>query len=152
MKLEPVFVVAPRPEAPAITTRRAFLAMAGSFALGAATGFAVDRYRAPPPGPKPRPPDLRLEWLHNLCIDSTSLADLIADRAAVVQYIPQYPGDAVLWHGVYRLATGIIADVDLPGRERLAIEVLDLLDHGPQPVGFAASEVDGPLRRIARWR
>lgn len=166
MKLEPVYLVAPPPPRPTVSTRRAFLLAGSCLLVGAAAGFAGGRLTVaagprpsdpnqPDPTLPPEPPpiaDDRLLWLWQQCDEATPTATLLRNRGAVLQHLPRRPDDARLWRGVERMVYAVLSDPQLPDRRRIAIELLDVLEHGPTPVGFDSALTRNRLRDVARGR
>ncbi|MBK8100684.1 MAG: hypothetical protein IPK26_26650 [Planctomycetes bacterium] len=140
MKLEPVYLVAPRP------TRRAFLLAGGAFAggvvVGGAGGFAIGVNSVAVPtgaasGPTGNP---ELDELRRLAVSAT-VEELAGRRAWFVGLRNRgYPDDPILIGGLGRLADRVIADAAFPQRGLCARTLL-------QSFGLGAAKTDGALQR-----
>ena len=122
MKIEPVYLVAPRPR---VTTRRAFVwcALTGSagVALGSATGFWLGRATASQPRPAAAPTSIdaslqrRIQWAREVIAAGSDVA-LLANAPALVsithESLQAGLDDDQLWDGVMRLAVAALADPD----------------------------------------
>jgi hypothetical protein len=129
MKLDPVFVLAPRPH---VTTRRAFVfaSAAGcfAFAAGYGAGWIVHRPSAASPLPTVDPRHARAL---GLAAASTPIGTLLDHQLFLIgivheQEIDGYAPD-LLWRAIHRIAAVVVADATLPDRRLRARTILDLL-------------------------
>ncbi len=161
MKLEPVYVLGSKPQPPSMPTRRAVLLAGAAFALGAGSGYfssqALGRRTGSAPAATEPPPttslDPRLQWLHEQCEDRTPVATLLANRAWLFQFLPRYPDDPILWHGMSRAIREILDNDQAPDRRRVAQELTATLEFGPTaPDHLQRERSIAALRAIARGR
>ena len=152
MRLDPVYVVAPRPASQSMSTRRAFLFASGTFAFGAtlggACGYAVGASAAPPVEPAAEPPttqpstepaldeplkpsgDVELDELRRLAVKAP-IDELIKNRVAFLTLLGRrYPSDEVLWRGVQRLADEVLKRSDYPSRRIAAMSIAQVVENG----------------------
>lgn len=130
MRLEPVFLVAPRPQPPSMPTRRAILLASGTFLGGAVLAFAAQsltghRSRTDPPAAD----DATAVWLRRVCHDGTPIEQLIACRGALLYHIRAGTADDRLLHGLKRLAVFAIDSPKTPQRQQIARELVEYRDH-----------------------
>jgi hypothetical protein len=134
----------------------AVLVAGGCLAIGTTVGIATGAIVFGPSNTEVAaagaPTDQRLAWLHELCDDATPIETLIEYRVALMQYLPAYREDPVLWRGIERLGSAVIDDRDLPERQRIAIELLAFLNRAPPAVGFDKQLLVPELRMISRGR
>ena len=140
MRLEPVYVLGPKPKPPSIPTRRAFLIAAGAFGAGVGLG-GVGGYVLEIGGPtsdSPRPTgDVLLDELQRLAVEAP-IEELAARYAFILSFIPStYPRDAVLWRGAGRLAEYVIATERLHDRRTVAQWLAQVIESG-DPVAAAS--------------
>lgn len=118
MRIEPVFLVAPRPDPTRVPTRRAFLFAGGAFAfgsviggacgysIGAAKGSAVEatgEKASEQEGELEKSGDARLDALRRLAVKAP-VEDLVKNwNEWSTDFYFDYPEDAVLWKGADRL-------------------------------------------------
>src|SRR5262245_35073736 len=117
MKLEPVFLVAPKVSAGSVPTRRAFIfagaAFLGGAVFGTACGYSLGAAAGPTPSPsEPAAPastgDAKLDELRRLAV-TAPIEELVAEHLDFVWWRERhYPNDAVLWQGVSRLAREVL--------------------------------------------
>lgn len=137
MRIDPVYLVAPKPSPTPPPTRRAFLAIGTTFGIGSlvggACGYSVGTHRdasdpptaaiTPPPSvadPEAVPPtnDATLLALRRMAVEAP-IADLVANwNPWFMEFSFDYTKDPVLWRGMDRLAQWAIdnlatADLDL---------------------------------------
>lgn len=137
MRLDAVFVLAPKPKPPSIPTRRAFLVAGCAFVGGTVVGGSAVHLlgKAPAIQPIDRPPapeDPILVWLRMLVDDRTPIGELIGSADKFVFHLDlHYHDQEDLWAGVTRLAHAIDADASLPNRRLLARMVVNVVQgHG----------------------
>jgi hypothetical protein len=155
MRLDPVFVVGPKPASPSMPTRRAFLFAGGTFALGVsvggACGYAVGvsaanagesvGHSAQPSEQRPtteqpaeadlKPSgDLELDEMRRLAVKAP-IEELIEQRLIFVDsFLRNYSNDQILWRGLGRLCDAVLARADHPDRRRTAILLAQTIEFG----------------------
>lgn len=148
MRLEPVFVVAPKATSPSMSTRRAFLLASGTFAagatLGGACGYAMGS-QAPADGgagaaspsadpaadesPKPSG-DVELDELRRLAVKAP-IEELVKQRPIFLTYFGRrYRKDEILWRGVDRLCQEVLKRPDYPNRLLAANGLVQVVEQG----------------------
>jgi hypothetical protein len=152
MRLEPVFLVAPRPQS--AWTRRSFLFAGATFAGGAfagsACGFAIGSRRpALPMLEQPAPTgDAELDQLRALATQGSD-ADLVQHRLLfVASTFSHYGQDPVLWHGIARLADLVVDDAAFPDRSVFARALAGVIERADTPNAAACRERLGALKVI----
>lgn len=130
MRLDPVFLVAPLPKPPSMSSRRAFLGMGLAFvcggAIGSACGYSMGRASAQdasaarveeelaPSG------DADLDELRRLAVKAP-IEELMGQAKMFLFAVGQdYRSDEVAWRGVGRLAEHLARNVDAGDRLALA--------------------------------
>ncbi len=109
MKLEPVFLLAPRPAPPSMPTRRAFLLAGSTALLGVATGATAGVLATRPPSQSDGTLDAEamrmLRWARELAQPATPIDELVQHAGAMLMVLAEYaPADAEIWRAVDRLA------------------------------------------------
>lgn len=140
MRLDPVFLVAPKPTPPSMPTRRAFLVAGATFsfgvAIGGACGYSVGAARAAAAAPAGEPElessgDADLDELRRLAVKAP-IEELIERRLVFLSCVAkEYRRDAILWLGVERLAHTVQRDSQFPDRRisaRLLAQTIELAD------------------------
>ncbi len=133
MKLEPVYVLAPRPAAPAMPTRRAFLFAGAAFLGGAAAGSAGGWWfgtRSVPEGTGAEAApsaDENIIWLHGLCHDASPIDELVRRRVSLYFAVARSGSDPILWHGFERLCREVQDNPLLDKRRQIADELSQTL-------------------------
>ncbi len=126
MRLDPVFVVAPKPVPPTVPTRRAFLVAGATFVFGAAVGGAcgysagvasVAAKSADPAAAELEPSgDLELDELRRLAVKAP-IEELIEKRLWFLRSVGAiYRRDDVLWEGLVRLSEAVRSNPKFPDR------------------------------------
>jgi hypothetical protein len=127
MKLDAVYLVAPRPAIPSMPTRRAFCGMAATFVVGGACGYTLgvvdssngnSNAATVTPETKPATPtelpstgDAELDYWRKLAVGP--LDDLFArGHQFATTRLARYQTDEVLWSGVDRLTKEIVENPD----------------------------------------
>jgi hypothetical protein len=148
MRLDPVYVVAPRVASPSMPTRRAFLLASGTFAVGAtlggACGYAVGSHAAPAADPSKAPPpaepavdeplkpsgDVELDELRHLAVKAP-IEELAKNDLLFLTYFGRrYRTDQILWRGVERLAVEVLRRQDYPQRRIVAKAIVQVAEQG----------------------
>jgi hypothetical protein len=140
MKLEPVFLVAPKPKPPSMPTRRAFLLAGATFTLGAVTGgacgYSIGAAAAVPPAAEEIPPsgDVELDELRRLAVKAP-IEELVERRLTFTNSVfKDYPTDELLWRGVGRLCDAVLAGHAMADRRLFARFLAQMIQQGDQRV------------------
>ncbi len=149
MKLEPVYLVAPK-RVPSMPTRRAFLIAGGTFVLGSGLGGAcgyamgagvpVDANAkasdggAPGDGELKPSGDVELDELRRLAVKAP-IEELVERRQVFVDCLFQdYPKDAILWRGATRLCDALLTlNTGVANRRQFATYFAQVIE-GADPV------------------
>jgi len=125
MRLEPVYLVAPKQKPPSIPTRRAFLLAGGTFAvglgLGSACGYAMGSGRGDAADASASPElvpsgDADLDELRRLAVKAP-IEELVAKRFDFLSHLYKtYTEDEIAWQGVGRLAEAALSNTGFPDR------------------------------------
>ena len=136
MRLEPVFLVAPRPKPPSMTTRRAFLLAGGTFAVGAAVGGAcgysigAKAEAGAAEGDLELAPsgDVELDELRRLAVKAP-ISELVEKRLVFLNCVTKiYPKDLVLWRGVARLVDAVLSPEPFSDRRIFAKWIAQVIE------------------------
>lgn len=128
MRLEPVFVVSPRPKPPAMPTRRAFLLAGATFvagsALGGACGYslAATTTKDAGAGEADLAPsgDVELDELRRLAVKAP-IEELVQRRLIFINMLTKvYPNDRTCWLGIGRLADEVLSTRPFQDRRAFA--------------------------------
>lgn len=143
MKIDPIYLLAPRPQPKGMPTRRAFLLASGTFvagtAIGGACGYsmgAAGSTAAPQqPAAEPELPtsgDVELDELRRLAVKAP--LDELFEKAPVFLHlrVSTYKDDEILWRGVDRLSREVVEN---PARR---------VDYGI--IGVMISQIEGTAR------
>lgn len=149
MRLDPVFVVAPKPKPPTMPTRRAFLLAGATFTFGAAVGgacgYSVGAERAVGDAGEEdlaSSGDHELDELRRLAVKAP-IEELVEKRMIFLNsFTKVYPRDPYLWTGAGRLAKATIAGQPFSDR-RLFARFLAQIIEGSDP------KYAGELRPLA---
>jgi len=139
MRLEPIFLLAPKPKPASVPTRRAFLIAGGTFfagiGLGGACGYAAgsrvggdsadaSKELFEPSG------DSQLDELRRIAV-AAPLEELIEKRGAILHFIVvDYPRDKHLWVGIERLVKATLHGQSINERRSLALWLAKLIEGG----------------------
>ena len=155
MRLEPVFLVAPRPNPPSMTTRRAFLLAGGTFAVGAAVGGAcgysigAKAEASAADGNQELAPsgDVELDELRRLAVKAP-ISELVSQG---VQFAyrrdTSYRTDEVLWKGISRLAHAAVDSPETIERGLLLV-VIATIERGSPPSVLNLESLLPALRKL----
>jgi hypothetical protein len=161
MKLDPVYLVEPRP-APKVASRRGFLALASSFAAGAmiggACGYSIGR--AGPPGGASAAPaadsdppssgDVELDELRWLATKAP-IEKLVEKNIQFFTRLDRtYRTDPVLWRGVERLCRVTLADEKNPYRRIIALQAVVAIEKDGPPAELRLEEYLPQLKAAGR--
>lgn len=153
MKLEPVYLVAPRPKPPSMPTRRAFLfmgfAFAGGSVVGGACGYSIGAAIAKSGDLSPTG-NAELDELRRLAVKAP-LAELVENRLYFMMVFDRkYSSDEVLWRGVERLANAIAADPAFPDRRRMAKVMTLTIERLAPPLQFPSRTILERMEPLAK--
>ncbi len=156
MRLEPVYLVAPKPKPPSMPTRRALLGMGVALlaggGIGSAFGYALGRRQrdaaADLPGEIDTPSgDPEVDELRRLAVQAP-IEELMAQAGPFLVMLGQRQAmDVVAWRGVDRIAEQLLGRPDLPQRGMLVRFTKQLIDrrqaaspdyHSPWAAGLRA--------------
>jgi len=160
MRLEPVYLVAPRERAPVMATRRAFLGMGLAFTagtlVGGACGYSLARQQSGSAGttaggdPVPPSGDAELDELRRLAVVAP-IQELLDQRLLFLMMRERtYAQDPVLWRGVARLTEHVITTADVVDRGQLARLLIATITKGAPPAELSLAERVPALREIPR--
>ncbi len=136
MKLEPVYLVAPKPKPRSMPSRRAFLGMGLAFlgggAIGSACGYSVGAARTPaaPASEDALTPsgNEELDELRRLATKAP-IEELMGRGTQFTTLLAtKYRADAIAWRGVDRIAKVLVEDLNRPRRRPLAVWLAGVID------------------------
>lgn len=151
MRIQPVFLVAPRDRAAAVT-RRSFLFAGATFACGASFGgactiFAARAVALPDDALAPTG-DAELDQLRRLALEGPD-EQLVQHRLLLVaSTFSHYGRDPVLWHGIGRLCDHVVADADFPDRARFARALAGVIERAEAPFASSLQQRAAALRSM----
>jgi hypothetical protein len=129
MKLEPVFVVAPRHESKGMMpTRRALLlalaAGAAGVSLGGGGAFLLGRAVGKRERHGGQDAERMLAWARKLAVPGTPDARLLENSGPLLMTMAEFaPDDPQLWQAVRRVAKTVVGDKDVSDRVQIACHV-----------------------------
>ena len=149
MRLEPVYLVAPKPKPPSMTRRRALLGMGGCLVggalLGGACGYSLGHPRAGD-GPAvhgdgkdlPKPTgNPELDELRRLAVQAP-IEELDAKFIAFFNTTTQkYSNDSILWSGIRRLAEHLLVNERASARRAKARLIARVIREENQPLDLS---------------
>ena len=155
MRLEPVFLLAPKPKPPSVPTRRAFLIASGTFfagiGLGGACGYAVGSARGDgatlsdallPTG------DADLDELRRLAIKAP-IEELTGQWFPFLTLLHDtYQKDEILWQGAKRICDEAINNQSLADRTKIARWSMTVITSGDPKLTASLRPLLNELRRI----
>ena len=157
MRLDPIYVVAPKPKPPSMPTRRAVLGMGIAFvtggAIGGACGYAAGAAQAKavdasaseelkPTG------NAELDEVRRLAVKAP-IEELMGKAMQFLMTVNQdFPTDRIAWRGVDRIAAYVVANEACPKRSDLAHWVLQTIDSAPPDLQGEHAEWRTKLRSI----
>lgn len=174
MRLEPVYLVAPRPTPQTMTSRRAFLLAGCTFAtgvsLGGACGYAAgvgrgdgggatgDTVDAVGDGTPAKAVDGAVTWepsgdaileeLRRLAVKAP-IEELVARRLDFCQLLySQYPNDEIAWRGIGRLAEEVLRNDAFENRRTFSRWIATFLEKGTVDAVTPYRPLISELRRI----
>ena len=150
MRLEPVYLVAPKPKPPSMPHRRAFLIAGGTFlagiGLGGACGYAVGATRSDTPGGADEPNlepllapsgDSDLDELRRLAVKAP-IEELMARSLLFLDLLSDtYRRDEALWHGAARICSELCSNSSLPKRRVTALWLAQVIDRSDADLAVA---------------
>lgn len=152
MQLDPIYLLAPKPNPPSIPTRRAFLFAASTFALGSAVGGACGYTIASRPGPEPDAElepsgDVELDELRRLAVKAP-IAELVERRLVFLNSLSKdYRKDEVLWRGVERLCNAVLNDYPISDRRLFSRFMAQVIEQGDPTMTKSLMPRVGDLRK-----
>jgi hypothetical protein len=155
MRLEPVYLVSPRPKPPAMPTRRAFLLAGTTFAVGSVLGGAcgyslaasATKDTGTEDGDLAPSGDVELDELRRLAVKAP-IEELVQRGVFFLNLRDTtYPQDGVLWRGVERLARQIIENPG-PIDRSLVLVVTATIERGQPPESLRLEESLPSLRQV----
>jgi hypothetical protein len=165
MKLEPVFLLAPKLPAGSVPTRRAFLCAGAAFfggaVLGTACGYSLGAASPTNSGPNdpaqlgapiepPKTGNAELDDLRRLAVVAP-IEELVArSRYFLMARDITYRDDDVLWRGVARLANEALTNQALSRRAEIAGFTAGSIDKGNPPPALRLKDLLPELKRISR--
>lgn len=158
MRLDAVYVLAPKKTPPSVPTRRAFLLTGGAFAVGATLGGACGYSLgmaggAPGVGAETELPpsgDASLDEMRRLAVKAP-LEELIEKRHMFLMDVPvgAHRTDAIVWRGVERLCDALLVQPEFPDRRATARILLQVIDNCPlEDVRKRLDPKLGSLRKV----
>ena len=157
MRLEPVYLLAPKPKPPSIPTRRAFLVAGGTLlaglGVGAASGYAAAASAAGQDGEQATrygDPSARiLDELHRLAVDAP-IDELVARWIYFVDsFGTNYREDPILPEGMARLCESVLTEPSLDGRALMALSLSQAIERA-EPEAAARLDAFLPALREVR--
>jgi len=155
MRIDPVYLVAPKPEKKKVPTRRAFLIAGGTFlaglGLGGACGYAVGAsgvQRAEEDEPLAPTGNAELDELRRLAVKAP-VEELMGKATVFLDFLRgTYRSDPILWSGADRIANEVINNSGLPNRRVLATWLAQLIEAEASQHGHDRRDLASRLRRI----
>ena len=160
MRLDPVYLVEPRPGHPTMSTRRAFLLAGSTFAIGTslggacgfAAGVASTEAEHTPNDRKPQsfdPSDnLTLDELRRLAVEAP-IAELMGRWQVFLGLLSDtYPNDQVLWVGAERIGRYVVENERLPSRLTLAKWLEQIIANSRTAPAQSLGELAAQLRSV----
>lgn len=157
MKLEPVFLLAPKPKPPSMPSRRAFLIAGGTFfagiGLGGACGYAAgvsgkgEGVREENALPEPSG-NAELDELRRLALKAP-IEELVGKRDALLHFATSaYPNDKYIWHGIGRLVEATLQGNLIPNRRAFAAWLAQFIERGNPKMTESLVKHIPDLRRV----
>jgi len=162
MRLDAVYVLAPKPKPPSMPTRRAFLMAGVAFiagtSLGGACGYAMGSQQAGGvvAGPEEKPKDeplvssgnAELDELRRLAVKAP-IEELMEDAENFLDALHgSYPTDSILWQGVGRIANHMVAGYRAPNARVVAMLTAQTIERGHPSVAAPLLGLAKQLRAI----
>jgi len=134
MKLEPVYLLGPKPKPPSIPSRRAFLIAGGTFlagvGLGGACGYAAGvRGEGEPNDEQLKSTgDATLDELRRLAVKAP-IDELMEKHMVFLHHLSSvYQTDTVLWGGAKRICDELLSNPRIKSRRRVAGWLAHVID------------------------
>jgi len=156
MRLDAVFVTAPKAKDPAMPTRRAFLLAGCTFTLGTAVGgacgYSLGSTAMPVATPRPEEDlpssgDVELDELRRLAVKAP-IAELVEKRQIFMVSLWEYKTDDILWKGVDRLSDAVLRDPSFPDRRIFAAILIQTFQKAAPDRRSKYVEVERSLRTV----
>ncbi|MBL8724819.1 MAG: hypothetical protein JNK49_12285 [Planctomycetes bacterium] len=157
MRIEPVYVLAPKAQVRTMPTRRAFLMAGGALlvgtAVGGACGYSLGAQnsageRGDSETERKSSGDALLDELRRLAVDAP-VAELVERSMFYLGSLTDaYREDAILWAGVGRLADELVRNSSIERRRVIARFTAQIIAGAPTPFDKKLEEKRGPLLSI----
>ena len=135
MRLDPVYLVAPKKKPPSIPTRRAFLIAGGTFLAGAAAGGAcgysagATNVGVGPIDDAPKTGNAGLDELRQLALKAP-IEDLYGKWFTILSAVNDtYTDDSILWGGVRRICEEAINNIARHDRKQTAAFAIHVISY-----------------------
>jgi hypothetical protein len=142
MRIDPVYLVAPKPPEPSMPTRRAFVFMGAAFAVGSAFGGACGysvgaraanaaasgEPQAPADEPLKSTGNAELDELRRLAVKAPIEELLMRSVDLFAGMSTTYREDAVLWQGIERLCEHVIKTTSFDRRRITARSLEQMIE------------------------
>lgn len=159
MRLEPVYLLAPKPKPPSVPTRRAFLIAGGTFfagiGLGGACGYAAGSARNAGDGNGDTPSsaltptgDTDLDELRRLAMKAP-IEELTGQWFPFLTLLHDtYKSDEFLWHGAKRICDEAINNQSLADRSKIARWSITVITSGDPKLTASLRPLLNELRLV----
>jgi len=141
VRLDPIFVLAPRPKPPSMSTRRAFVGMGIAFVtggvIGSACGYAAGRAGQAKPVDASTTEELQptgnadLDEVRRLAVKAPIEELMRVAETFLATVSLQYARDEVAWQGVVRIAAYVVEHPEAANRARIAKVTLQVAERAP---------------------
>ncbi|HEX6944176.1 MAG TPA: hypothetical protein VF128_14710 [Gemmatimonadaceae bacterium] len=156
MRLDAVYVLAPKTKASSMPTRRAFVLAGITLCLGGACGYALGASNEAVAGAILHSAgdgwessnDSDLDELRWLAVNAPLDELMSQSRVFIYQVRTTYPSDKWLWHGVKRITDALLDGHQIQGRQLLACVVAQLIEKGDTTFSSSLMPRTAALRRI----
>lgn len=155
MRLEPVYLLAPKPKQPSVPTRRAFLIAGGTFfagiGLGGACGYAAGSARSDEDTPSNAltpTGDADLDELRRLAVEAP-IEELTGQWFPFLTLLHDtYQRDEFLWQGAKRICDEAINNQSLVDRSKIARWSITVITSGDPKLTASLRPLLNELRQV----
>lgn len=154
MRLEPVLLVAPRPQPPAMSSRRAFLIASGTFVAGSmfggACGYSIGAAGGGVGGEvvPESTGNAELDELRRLAVKAP-IEELVEVRLQFLNSLTKdYSQDSILWAGVDRLCKHVVDGGAVPDRRLFSRWLAQVIEGNTSASSTASKQWVVHLRKI----